>query len=55
MELTFSIEDLTDPKERDLKYEKTDDGYFQLWSEFEREGEKRPDLEWKFPETGKQK
>ncbi|MEJ6729730.1 MAG: hypothetical protein QNK83_11245 [Akkermansiaceae bacterium] len=52
MELTFSIEDLTDPEGRDLRYEKTDNRYFHLWSEFGREEKRRSNLEWKFPETG---
>ncbi|MDB4265983.1 hypothetical protein N9889_00010 [bacterium] len=49
--LSFSIQDLTDPEGRDLRYEKTDNGYFHLWSEFGKERKGQSNLEWRFPET----
>jgi|GEM_PF-2789730 len=52
MNFTFSTQDLTDPEGRDLRYERTAAGFFRIWSEFEREGVRRPMLQWAFPETG---
>ena len=51
LNVTFSIQDLTDPKGRELKYEKTG-SYFHLWSEFGREKDRPSEFEWKFAKSG---
>ena len=49
--IPFSLRELTDLKERDLQYERTNDAYFQIWSENMKEKDKRGHSgTWRFSE-----
>ena len=52
--LGFQIQDLTDLQRRDFQYEKSDDRYFRIWSEYAREKDGlENDLGWRFSEAAK--
>ncbi len=53
LSLNFPIIDLTDPQKRPLQYRPTDDGYFTIWSEYEKEMSSSPRalrIRWLFSE-----